>query len=432
MADKLGNLFLSAAMGPLNYAGQCIMQSRVPNGLAELAVDSLMGAFRRGVQTVAKAAGLPQSTVEGLLPMAEIDVVAQRIAQNQRVAVDQWQVHAGHIGGLLDGIADLTVDNRPPDVSLCLLRLSKKMQLDKMLAAPLRQLSEDLVTWRELLTSCRTFIDDGRALESAYRQRRIVRLGMLMAGTLAVAVVVVWQLRLRAARGRVDAALAAATADPCAAPKIEAADLAKATDDQRERAGGLLKTCEEGRAAAAAAAEAEQKKKEAEERAQRTVKERLERCDALAAELGSGSAAAADKLPEAEPVKPVLARIAKGEIELDDVSELKSFPCLDTAAATRLAELYTRAVLGNSGLWITKVAPSKTSEELLVKGKKAASPKQMQILERHVEDLAKRAVRKGEADVLARVEVLCRLKERMDIPVRQQCQAARAVIKAQP
>ena len=190
MADKLGVLFVNAAMGPLNYAGQCIMQNRVKTGINELAIESLLGAVERGIATVAKAAGLRASYVENLLPMAEIRQVADRIATNQRAALEQWEVHTGHIGGLMDGIADLTVDNRPPDAAVCLLRLSKKMQMDKQLAQPLRQLSEDLITWQDLIASCKTFIDDGRSLEAAYRQRRVVRIGFAIAALLAVAVVV--------------------------------------------------------------------------------------------------------------------------------------------------------------------------------------------------------------------------------------------------
>lgn len=425
MADKLGVLFLNAAMGPLNYAGQCIMQRRVKQGINELAIESLMGAVERGIGAVAKAAGLPPGYVHNLLPMNEIALVAARIAENQRVAMEQWEVHTGHIGGLLDGVADLTIDNRPPDASLCLLRVSKKMQLDKQLAVPLRQLSDDLVTWQELIASCRTFIDDGRSLETAYRQRRLVRLGALVAGALAVAVVVVWVVRVRLARGRVEASLA--LDDPCSADAITSSDLGKASDEQKTRV-------EERRSQCALAAEEARLAEEAKQRELARVAAEKEQAALRVAACGRLGASLASKQPdisglaEATPHAALLERIAKATLEPDDVGKLSALPCMDTDAATPLAEHYLRGVLATAALWMVNTTPSKAARELMVKGKNGVTPRQLTIFGRHVEEMAKRAVRKGDDAALKRVEVLCGLEKSLGIRIGQHCEAAATIL----
>ena len=247
MSQKLGALFISAALGPVTYAGSCIMAQRVKDGLAELNPDSLMGGVNRGVATIADATGLPSEHIERLLPMPQLRRLAERIGPKQRTALTQWDIHTSHIGGLLAGVADLTVDGRAPDTALCLMRLSQKMQMDKALALPLRELSEDLESWRHLLETCRMIINDGDSLRSAHLQRRILRGGFAIAGLLAVAAVVVWIVRVRSARQRIDDLLIAS--DPCASISIDDSDRGKASEDQLKMLEKRATECETKRAA---------------------------------------------------------------------------------------------------------------------------------------------------------------------------------------
>ncbi len=428
MADKLGILFLNAAMGPLNYAGQCIMQNRVKNGIGELAAESLLSAVERGIGTVSHAAGLPSSSVANLLPMNEIGQVARRIAESQRVAMEQWEVHTGHIGGLLDGIADLTIDNRSPDASTCLLRLSKKMHMDKPLAVPLRELSEDLAVWQALIASCRTFIDDGHSLASAYRQRRLVRIGATVAIALAVAVVAVWFVRVRMAQGRVEALLA--TDDPCVAASVDPGDLGKATDEQNERLGERVAACAE---AATEMRLRQERDRNAQEQVIAVAEKkaaRLRACDKLAQSLVAGSAEFST-LEEAKPHAALLARIAARAPVPADIGSLAAFPCLQTAAASKMAEQYLQGVLATAAIWMYTDAPSKLSADLIVKGAGGVTARQLKIFDRHIEEMAKRAVRTGDEARLGRTEKLCALKKRLDMHLGMYCKAAATVLVEQ-
>ncbi|HHH27329.1 MAG TPA: hypothetical protein ENK57_03125, partial [Polyangiaceae bacterium] len=96
MAQRLGAIFIAAALGPVSYAGRCIMSRRVKEGLAELSPDNLLGGVERGIETVASATSLPKSYVHKLLPMAQLHALAARIAERQREAVTQWDIHTGH------------------------------------------------------------------------------------------------------------------------------------------------------------------------------------------------------------------------------------------------------------------------------------------------------------------------------------------------
>ncbi|MEP7123692.1 MAG: hypothetical protein ABJE95_22380, partial [Byssovorax sp.] len=226
MAAKLGGTFLVGAGGPVNYAGQCILSSRVADGLRELTPDSLYGGFRRGVEESAKRVGVGTADVERLLPMSEIHALVTRLTLSQQRAVEAWNLHAGHIGGLLKGVADLTADGRAPDVGLCLDRLARKVMRDRELADPLRALAVDVGEWQDMIARCRDLLDDGSVLERAYRMRRVRRI-LAIAGLAAVIVgalgVVLW---VRAARVRIDAVLAGG--DPCVAATIDPGDARRA------------------------------------------------------------------------------------------------------------------------------------------------------------------------------------------------------------
>src|SRR6188474_1677213 len=117
-------------MGPVSYAGQCIMSARVADGLRELAPEGLTGGFERGISEVASRSGLRKRDVEKLLPIPEVRYAAMRLQSTQIRAAAAWQAHAGHVGGLLTGIAELTADGRVPDVGECLLRLAAKVSRD--------------------------------------------------------------------------------------------------------------------------------------------------------------------------------------------------------------------------------------------------------------------------------------------------------------
>src|SRR5262249_36603695 len=179
---KLGAAFLRCALGPLNYAGGCILAGKVPDGLRELSADNLHGGLKRGLAEAAGQVGVRVPDVERLLPMADVDRAAAPLDGAQQAAVAAWATDAGHMGGLLKGVADLTVDGRAPDVSNFLERLSRKVTRDRPLADPLHDLSVEVALWLDLVEHCGDLLADGGVLAKAYARRRMRDLALLGAG----------------------------------------------------------------------------------------------------------------------------------------------------------------------------------------------------------------------------------------------------------
>jgi len=114
MARRIGAHFLQAAHGPLAFAASCIAQNQILKGIEELAPGGLAGGLLRGVDDVAKEAGVPPREVQSLLPWSELARAAKRLEVVQPAALRAWKIHAGAYG-FLDLVTQLTVDGRPID-----------------------------------------------------------------------------------------------------------------------------------------------------------------------------------------------------------------------------------------------------------------------------------------------------------------------------
>ena len=413
MAAKLGGTFLVGAGGPVNYAGQCILSSRVADGLRELTPDSLYGGFRRGVEESARRVGVSPGDVERLLPMEQVRSLVNRLTVSQQNAVQAWTMHAGHIGGLLKGVADLTADGRAPDVGLCLDRLATKVSRDHELAVPLRALAVDVAEWQDLIARCRGLLDHGAVLERTYRMRRlrsllaVVGLAAIMAGALGV---VLW---VRGARVRVDEVLAAA--DPCVASSIDPGDARRASSDQRRRLEERASACAARRASEATERDAARRRdaRAAEEKLQ---KETLERqCAALADHLDAGSLAPEDSA-FAGPRAPLLGRVAQGALDPADFGPAApDLPCAGSPIAPRLEAAFLKAVLASPARWASADDVSSIVAAALVAHVAELPGAAKQVFARRADDLAKKALLVGVPGLLPRAVRLCQLKDALGI-----------------
>jgi hypothetical protein len=413
MAAKLGGTFLVGASGPVNYAGQCILSSRVADGLRELTPDSLYGGFHRGVEESAKRVGVGTADVERLLPMVEVKNLVTRLTLSQQRAVEAWNLHAGHIGGLLKGVADLTADGRAPDVGLCLDRLAKKVMRDRELADPLRALAVDVGEWQDLIARCRDLLDDGGALERAYRLRRVRRV-LAVAGLAGIIVgalgVVLW---VRAARVRLDEVLAAA--DPCVASAIDPGDARRASSDQRRRLEARSGECTAQRDRAAKELEIARVREEKAREDLRLAKELEQKCDALASHVDTGSLTP-DDAAFAGARAPLLRRMAQGALESADFGPTDpDFPCAGSPSAARLDAAFTRAVLASPARWANADDPSKLVTAMLIAHVADLPGSAKQVVARRADDLAKKALIIGVPGLLPRAIRLCQLKDALGI-----------------
>jgi hypothetical protein len=426
MSQRLGVIFINAALGPVSYAGQCIMARRVKDGLSELSPDNLLGGVNRGIQTVAAATALPARYVENLLPMARLHGLAESIAKRQSEAARQWDIHTGHIGGLLEGVADLTIDGRPPDTSLCLLRLSRKMQMDKALAIPLRELSDDLDQWRHMVETCRVVIDDGESLRNAYLQKRILRVGFSIAALLGIAAAIVWYVRVDRARTRIDALLAGD--DPCAVATASDSDLVKASSAQEAAIAERRESCEtlllQAKKEQEELASAEEAKKEA----ARKKEEAAVQCRELGKAFAGGAKSYA-AIPVAKPHAALLTRIASATLTPDDLATKLTLPCPKADLAATAAPVFARFALINPGNWVNTHVVHPSVQKLIAQGQDAVTERDRLVFMNTVGGMAERTVLMGGEDAMKRVLALCDLLDALELPAKRQCGAARTAAK---
>ncbi len=419
MGNKLGAAFLRCALGPLHYAGGCIVAGKVADGLRELAVDSLRGGLERGVAEAAGQVGADLSDVERLLPMADIKSAAARLDAAQRAAVAAWDAYATHLGGMLKGIADLTVDGRAPDVSNVLERLSQKVIRDSPLADPLHALAVELAGWLDLVDRCGDLLADGGVLARAHRRRRVRRLLGGALGVVALGGALSGVLWVRAVRARVEAGLAAA--DPCAALAIDPTDLGRASAAQQQRAADRRAACDALHQKEAASREEQRLRDEKAREDERIRREREARCDALAVRLEGGAAASgAGDEPLAPGQGPFLQRIARRALDGGDLlaSEL---PCADAPAGPRIAAAFAAAVVASPAAWANADDVSERVRALLVEHRAELPRAPQQQLVAHADNLVKRAMIKHSAAIGDQAGRVCKLKDDLGLRGAKYC-----------
>lgn len=405
MGPRLGGMFATGALGPVHYAGQCILARRVEEGLKELSVDSLRGGVARGILQAAQRIGVPSSEIQRLLPMVELDQILLRLAASQPRALDAWRMYAGGIGGLLTGVADLTVDGRAPDTALCVQRLAKKVQRDRPFSEPLQKLADDLFDWQDVLHRSVELLNDTKALEKAYQRRRLQRLAAVAAGAAILAGVVSVVVWTRVARARVLAVIE--KPDPCAAMELSADDLDRVPSELAARARASQAKCEEMRAAEAKRKEEERLRAER-EAAEKKAREELEaRCEALATHVAAGQVTD-DDAAFAKGAAGLLGRVAMGALELGDYGPAEpDLPCKGTKAEAALAGAFRKAVLAKPWNLPKVESPSAAVREAIAQGAADLPDKLKQMTGAAAADASKKAITSGKPEHVARALALC-------------------------
>lgn len=417
MANQLGAAFLRCSLGPLNYAGGCIISTKFAEGLNELSSDNLYGGLSRGIEETARHAGVGVADVERLLPMSDVRAAAARLDAAQKGAVAAWQMYAGHLGGLMKGVADLTVDGRAPDVSQFLARLAKKVVRDRPLSEPLQALADAVAHWLDLVEACADRIGDGGELATAFRRRRLRRFGVIGAAGIAIAASGGVALWIGAVRARVDAALSAT--DACAAAAIDPGDLARASGAQQKRAAERSASCEEQKRREGEERAAAEKREADAREAEQKKKAREAGCDALAKHLAAGSLTAEDSALAGSKAA-LLARVAKGAVDKADLAE-NDLPCADAPAGAKIADAFASAVAATPAAWARADDVSDRVYAALVAKRDALPGSPKQVLAQHADKLAMRAIVSRDDAFKARATRLCTLKKELGIPGGKYC-----------
>ncbi|WP_437961459.1 hypothetical protein WME76_18660 [Sorangium sp. So ce119] len=433
MEVKLGGTFLTCAMGPLHHAGTCIQGSRVPEGLRELAPEGLLGGFQRGIDQAAKLAGVRREDVERLLPMSEVRDAIERLGESQTEAVVAWDVYAGRIGGLLEGVAEVTNHGQAPDVSECLERLANKVRRDPPFAEPLQMLADDVAHWHAMIGRCRKLLDEsgGGALAKAYRRRQLRKIATIAASALVIVAALSVIVRVQTARARVDAALA--RPEVCAVRDIAQDDLGRATGEQQRRAAARAEACAAIEAREAREREERQRAEEKAREEQRLRAERDERCAALAVRFKAGAFSDDDgKLAGVQG--DLLRRIAGRRLTAADVGPSgPALPCDGARGGDELRAAFVEALIASAWAWVPSADPGPRLGELLAARRAELPPRARTMLSVRTAQETKRAIVSGDPAALGRASRLCALTAALEIASGPACGAlARLNVKPSP
>ncbi|MBK8253696.1 MAG: hypothetical protein IPK82_13645 [Polyangiaceae bacterium] len=427
MAPRLGGAFATGALGPVHYAGQLILARKPEDGLRELTPDNLAGGVSRGVLQAAQLVGVTPSDIEQLLPMAELSGLWTRIGASQPKVMEVWKTYAGGIGGMLSGVADLTVDGRAPDTALCVARLAKKVQRDKPFAEPLGRLADDLADYQDALARCVELLNDTTALQKAYERRKFRRMAMGIGGAcFGIGVLLTLTLFL-VARGRVVAVIE--NPDPCASLPLTASDLARVGEPLRTKALANKTQCETDRAEAQKRAEEERLRAEKEKQALAEKAAMEAACSKLATDLSTG-AISSEAEAVAKETAPLLGRIAKNALEASDLGpEEPAFPCKGTPAEGAISAAYQKAVLAKP--WNIPKAErlSVAAQQAIEKGAGDLPTKLKRMLGTRANDASKKAIASGKPDLIAKALAACEAAKAVGTAPHGPCEGVRTLAK---
>lgn len=406
MTGPIGATFVERALAPLNEASGLLAHNRVAEALVLLSPIRVEAALHDAVVEAAKVADVGRRALEKLLPWQELKARLGRLESAQGEAIHAWQQHAGGLGGLLSGVGEVTVENEAPDVGWYLDRLAGKLVRDKRLSQPLDVLAAEITGWQQFVAGLASTVDTSPALRRSYHFKwaRVAALGVALA--VGIVVLGVGELAKRRARGRVDAALAAA--DPCAAEAVAPDDLARAVAEQITRHRDRIEACGAQRARAAHDAS----------------------CAALAGAVDAGRLAP-DDAAFAGDKATLLSRIATRSVAAADLSAPSdALECGCPAETPRLWSAFGRAAVASPIPWLeTETVSAPVRHAVATAGGLPASI--ADALDARIEPAAKSAVYRGDAASIAKATKLCALVDQLERPRGKWCTALAAALAKQ-
>jgi len=425
MVVKIGVVFLTCAMGPVRFAAAAIQASRMPQGIEEIAPELLRDALRRGIGEAAKLAGVKPQDVERILPMKDLQDCLAQLGPLHAQALQAWATHAGQLGGLLTGVADLTVDGREVLPSSGLSRIARKVRRDAPLAEPVQALADEMQRWEDLLDQSKKSLDTGAELAQAYRRRRIRNVAIAAVSAAAALAVLVMVLIVIASRMRIDDALE--SKDVCAVAALAATDVGRSSSKQKVEVEARKRGCEAQRAAEAFATDALKRHEEDTRLAAQLQADLEAKCEAMADRIASGKVSQED-LQLAGPHAKLIGRIRLKALTPADLGPtMPTLPCEGTGAQGKLRDAFAAAAMASIWNWIGGIDPADEVRDLLAPRALEMSERGRMTLGVRASEVAKRAIRQGNAEGIHKAKRLCVFAEAMQVPGGDPCEALKGM-----
>lgn len=403
MASQLTNALLDSAAAPLRKCAELLRTCRVRDAVAALARPLVEQAWRDGLAALSVRSGARLDALQRAVPADRVEAALARLDAAQKPVAE----------ALVRYLAS-TVSLAPPapgvqPASAELRAVAARYALDRHIAEPIEALADAVSAWEALLEQLGTALPADRSVLLARLRRWTVRGVMVLTALLAVLFAAgfgAWNhLVVQTARARVDAALDGA--DPCAWEALAGKDLSHATPAQLVNLEARKRQC------------AEQRAKDAYEAS----------CAALADHVASGALEERD-VAAAGGAAALLRRMAARQLEPSDLLLGPGvMPCQDSRAAARFWDDFTRLAGTSSSLWNQAEAVSLHVASLLKRPGFGLSPPADEVLLAYCDGLARRAIKSGNPDELARASRACLVRPALGLEEGRGC-AALARIEA--
>jgi hypothetical protein len=404
MQPRMGEVLMRSALDPLEQAATLLSGGRLPEALEQLTRDRLLSAFRIGAARVARRAGVGRARVEALFAWHDIDLAAALLETCRAEAKAAWNARPSELGwapGRVGAQLETQLDT-----------LTGAAEDAAQSGGPLTLLAAAVRRWREVVVSSGALVDENAGLRAAYGWRWARIAATIVAAAATVLWIVSRELSIRAARARVESAIA--STDDCRVETIDAEDLRRATDPQRARRDEKKRACDDARA-------------KAEQLARHQAS-----CEALADHLETGQLAGADEALLAQKL-PLAKRIVGGGLSADDLALTSAdLDCGCPAVAPRMWRAFTKAAASATAAWVQAVRISDALQKsLTADGASMLSIESQRALRDRAEAAAKRGATLGEPQAMEHGAALCDLSRSVGVETGPWCRGLATVMARQ-
>lgn len=172
----LGGIFQQNALSPIHSAEQMLRRQHMAEMLNSVCADRLAAALANGTKAVARAAGVGEQMVNGILPVNYGTELLDRVAISQQGAVEVWNQHqsslAGFLQGFLGGFVEGYLGIEGSGVGDFLSQLAGGFARDTRFRGPMQELVQLLTEYEQYVHHCAALLDANAALGRAWRASR--------------------------------------------------------------------------------------------------------------------------------------------------------------------------------------------------------------------------------------------------------------------
>jgi hypothetical protein len=189
----LGGIFQQNALSPIRSAEQMLHRQQVAEMLNSVCADRLAAALANGAKAVARAAGVGEQVVNGILPVNHGTELLGHVAVSQQGAVEVWNQHqssvAGFLQGFLGGFVEGYLGIVGSGVGDFLSQLAGGFARDTRLHGPMQELVQLLTEYEQYVQHCAALLDANAGLARARKaSRRRAALGWATALLAVIAI----------------------------------------------------------------------------------------------------------------------------------------------------------------------------------------------------------------------------------------------------